>query len=82
MARAVQHQAALLLASLGRHEPHVGSGDRLANDLGVSRVIHLPLDVGPHIGRRHQPHGVIQSLQFALPMVRQDAGFDTDQTWR
>jgi hypothetical protein len=32
MARAVQHQAALLLGSLGWHEPHVGPGDCLAND--------------------------------------------------
>jgi methionine aminopeptidase len=48
----------------------------------VSRVILLPLDVGLHIGRRHQPHGVTQCLQFARPMVRRGAGFHTDQTWR
>ena len=62
MAGTVQHQAALLLGSLGRHEPHVGPGDRLANGLRVSRVILLPLDVGLHVGRRHQPHGVTQCL--------------------
>ena len=44
MACAVQHQAALLLGSLGWHEPHVGPGDRLANGLCVSRVILLPLE--------------------------------------
>jgi hypothetical protein len=40
----VQHQAALLLGSLGWHEPHVGPGDCLANGLCVSRVILLPLE--------------------------------------
>src|SRR5664279_5510854 len=39
MARAVQHQTALLLGGLGWHEPHVGPGDRLANGLCVSRII-------------------------------------------
>ena len=39
MASAVKHQAALLLGCLGWHEPHVGSGDRLANRLGVSHVV-------------------------------------------
>src|SRR5271169_6395165 len=82
MTRAVQHQAALLLGSLGRHEPHVGSGDRLANGLCVSRVILLPLDVGLHIGRRHQPHGMAERPKFTRPMVRRGAGFYTDQTWR
>jgi hypothetical protein len=44
MARAVQHQATLLLGSLGWHESHVGPGDRLANGLRVRRVILLPLE--------------------------------------
>jgi len=33
MARAMEHQAALLLGRLGRDEPHVGPGDRLADGL-------------------------------------------------
>jgi hypothetical protein len=82
MADAVQHQTALLLGGLGRHEPHIGPGDRLANGLCVSRVILLPLDVRLHIGRRHQPHGMTQCLELARPMVRRTAGFDTDKTWR
>src|SRR6476659_5198496 len=73
MARAVQHQTALLLGSLGRHEPHVSPGDCLANGLCVSRVILLPLDVGLHIGRRYQPHLVTQCLELARPMVRRGA---------
>ena len=58
VARAVEHQAALLLGGLGRYEPHVGSGNCLANGLRVSRVILLPLDVGLHIGRWHQSDGM------------------------
>src|SRR6202162_2817208 len=81
MARPVQHQAALLLGGLGRYKPHVGPGDCLANGLCVSRIVLLPLDVGLHIGRRHQPHGVTQCLELPRPMVRRAAGFDTDQTW-
>src|SRR6188472_406049 len=46
MACAVKHQAALLLRCLCWYEPHVGSGDRLANRLIVGHVVLLPLDVG------------------------------------
>ena len=45
-ARATEHQAALLLGRLGRHEPHVGPGDRFADCLGVGGIVLLPLDVG------------------------------------
>src|SRR5712671_2269078 len=54
MACTVKHQAALLLRRLCWHEPHVGSGDRLANSLGVGHVILLPFDVGLYIGWWHQ----------------------------
>src|ERR1019366_4416456 len=50
--------------------------------LGVGRVILLPVDIGLHVGRRHQPHGVTKCLELARPMVRRGAGFVTDQTWR
>src|SRR6185369_12095476 len=65
MARSMKHQTALLL---GRHETHVWPGDRFVNRLSVRGVVLLPLDVGLHIGRRHQAHGMPQ--QFAGPMVR------------
>src|SRR4051812_48866022 len=35
MAHAMKHQTALLFDGLGRHEPHVGPCDRLANSLRV-----------------------------------------------
>jgi hypothetical protein len=82
MAGAVEHQAALLLGGLGWYKPHVGPGDCLANGPLVSRIDLLTLDVGLHIGRRDQPHGVTQCLELARPVVRRAAGFDTDQTWR
>ena len=62
MARAVEHQAALLLGSLGHNKSHVGPGDSLADGLGVSGIILLPFDVGLHVGRRHQPHCVKLAL--------------------
>jgi hypothetical protein len=43
MARAMKHQAALLLGRLGRDEPHVGSRDRLADGLGVCRAFFCRL---------------------------------------
>src|SRR6266508_4915488 len=82
MARAVEHQAALLLERLGRHEPHVCSGDRFANGLSVHSIILVSLDVGLHVGRRHQAHRMTKSLQFARPMMRRGAGFDTNEARR
>src|SRR5258705_7566924 len=69
VARAVQHQAALLLRSLGRHEPHVGPGDCLANRLSVGHVVLLPFDVGLYVGWWHQSHGMAKRLKFARPMM-------------
>ena len=62
---AVNHQAALLLRRLGGHKPHVGSGDRLTDGLGIGGVILLPLDVRLHVGRRHQSYSVTQCLELA-----------------
>ena len=35
----MQRQATLLLACLGRHKPHIGSGDCLTDRLGVNRIV-------------------------------------------
>ena len=82
MARAMEHQAALLLGRLGLDEPHVGPGDRFADRLGISGIVLLPLDVGLHVGRRHQAHGMPERLELARPMMRRGAGLDADQAWR
>ena len=75
----VQRQAALLLWRLGRDEPHVWPGDRLADRFGVSGIVLVPLHIRLHIGRRHQAYGVAKHLEFARPMVRRGAGFNTNQ---
>src|SRR5262249_32216252 len=70
MACAMEHQAALLLPRLGRHEPHVWPGDRLADGLSIGGIILLSLDVRLDVGRRHQAHRMTKTLQFARPMMR------------
>src|SRR6266576_1394462 len=35
-----------------------------------------------HAGRRHQAHRMTKSLQFARPMMRRGAGFDTNEARR
>jgi hypothetical protein len=82
MARAMEHQAALLLGRLGRDEPHVGPGDRLADGLDVSRIVFLPFDVGLYVGRRHQAHGVAERLELARPMIRRGTRLDANQACR
>src|ERR1700692_2193933 len=82
MASTVKHQAALLFGILGWHEPHVGSGDRLANRFCVGHVILLPFDVGLNVSRRHQPYGMTEFLQLARPRMRRGASLDANQTWR
>jgi len=81
MAGSMKHQAALLLDRLGRHKPHGGSRDRLANRLRVGAVVLLPLDVGLDIGRRHQSHRMPQCLKLTGPMMRRRASLDS-QAWR
>jgi hypothetical protein len=80
MAGTVKHQATLLLRRLCWHEPHVGSGNRLANRLCVSHVILLPFDVGLYVNRRHQSHGMTECLELARPVVRRSASLDANQT--
>jgi len=57
MAGAVEHQPALLLRGLGLHEPHAWPADRFGHRLGVGGIVFLPLDIGLHLGRRHQSRG-------------------------
>jgi hypothetical protein len=70
MARAMKHQAALLLGRLGLDKPHVGPGDGFADGLGVSGIVLLSLDVRLYVGRRHQAHGMAERLELARPMMR------------
>ena len=82
MACAMEHQAALLLGRLRRDEPHVCPGHRFADCFRVGRIVLLPLDVGFYVSRRHKAHRMPKRLQFARPIMRGGAGFDTDQAGR
>src|SRR5918994_4926402 len=82
MARAMEHQAALLLGRLGRHEPHGCPGDRFADRFGISGVVLLSLDVRLHVGRRHQAHRVSERLELARPMMRGGTGLNTNEARR
>src|SRR5262249_43763657 len=55
---------------------------RLADRFGVSGIVLLPLDVGLHVSRRHQPHRMPKRLQFARPMMRCRAGLHTNEARR
>ena len=82
MPRPMQHQAALLLGRFGRHEAHARPLHRLADGFGIGSVILLAFDIGLHLGRRDQTHGVSESLQLARPMMRRGACLDADQAGR
>ena len=61
---------ALLLRALDLDEAHRRSGHRLADRLGVRRVVLLPLDVRLHIGRWHQANVVTELAKLSSPIVR------------
>ena len=51
--------------------------------LSVSHIVLLTLDVGLHVGRRHQSHCMTKFLEFASPMVRRGVSLDCNQTrWK
>src|SRR5262249_20284850 len=66
----VQHQAGLLLRRLGLHKTHVRPRYRFTDGLAVGGIILLPLHVGLHIGRRHEPHAMPKRPDLARPMMR------------
>ena len=78
----MQHHHALLLGALHLDEAHGRPGHRLADRLGISRIVLLPLHVRLHVARRHQPHIVAKLRQFASPVVSCGAGLDADQAGR
>src|SRR4051794_28582881 len=78
----MQHQHRLLLGILYRHEPHRRARNGLADCFRISGIVLVALDVGLHVGRRHQLHRMPQRRQLTRPMVRCRAGFHADQTRR
>src|SRR5215475_1736982 len=82
MPGAMKRQATLLLRCFGLHEPHVRPANGLTDRLCVSSIVLLPLHVGLHIGRWHQPDLVTERLQFARPVVGRGTSFNPDQARR
>ena len=84
---AMERQAALLLRRLGGNEPHRRPPNGLADRLRVRSIVLLSLDVGLHVGCRHQAHRVAEELQFRAtknamirkPRYRQRMG---DSFWK
>lgn len=75
-----QHR--LLLLALDRHKAHVRSPDRLADRLGIVRVVLAALAVGDHELRCHELYRVPQLGELAAPIVSAATRFDADQARR
>jgi hypothetical protein len=72
----------LLHLGLDRDKAHRGPAHRLADRLGIGRVVLVAPHVGLRIGRRDQPHVVTQLGDLARPIVRRRARLHPDQAWR
>src|SRR5215471_15381927 len=81
MACAVEYQATLLLRCLDRDEAHVRPGDGLADGLRISGIVLVPFDIGLHVGRWHQAHGMAKHLELASPMMRRSTSLNPNQAW-
>jgi hypothetical protein len=66
----------LLRCGLHRHEAHARPLRRLADRLGVGRVVLLPLDEGLDVGRRDQPYRMTRPAKLACPVVRSATRLD------
>src|SRR3954454_11499011 len=55
---------------------------RLADRFGIRSVVLVPLDVGLHVLRRHQPHLVAQRTQLPRPVMRRRTRLHSHQTAR
>jgi hypothetical protein len=71
-----------LVGDLGRDELHRRALHRFGNGLRVTEVVLLSLRIGPNVPRRHPPGIMAKHQEPAAEMVRADAGFHANQTWR
>ena len=72
----------LLIHGLHRHEAHVRAGHRLADRLGVTRVVLVGLHVRFDELGRDQSHGVPEFLEFTGPVMETRARLQADQARR
>jgi hypothetical protein len=82
IARAMLHQPALLLGRLDLHKTHGRAANRLADRLGVGRVVLVALDVSLHVFRRHQTNLVTEPRQLTRPIMRRGTGLHANQAGR
>ncbi len=75
----MEHETALLFGRLGLNEAHARSHDSFTDGFGIGSVVLLALEVGLHVGRRHQPNGVAERLQLTRPVVGRSASLDADK---
>src|SRR5258708_29534125 len=73
------YKNALCLSRLDWHEAHGRPCYRLADRLGIGRVVLVALDVSLHVGRRHQPHRMPNRAEITGPVVRCRARFHADK---
>jgi hypothetical protein len=78
----VLHKPALLLGRLDLHKTHRGAANRLADRLGVGRIVLVALDVSLHVLRRHQTNLMTELRQLTRSVVRRGTGLHADQAWR
>ena len=78
--RLAEHR--LLLLALDRHKAHVWTPHRLADRLGVIRIVLPPLAVGNHVLGGHELGGVAELAELTRPVVRAPARLNPDHTWR
>jgi hypothetical protein len=69
VAHAVECLVVELVLALQRNEAHGGPRRSFGDRLGISVIVLLCLDVGPHILRRHQPYLVPLGGQHAARVM-------------
>jgi hypothetical protein len=62
------------LTSPGLARGHGGAANRLADRLGVGRIVLVALDLSLHVLRRHQTNLVTELRQLTRPVVRRGTG--------
>src|SRR3954453_5230670 len=79
IARAMLHQPALLLGRLRSPKSHRRPANRLADRLGIGRIVLVALDVSLHVLRWHQTNLVTELRQLTGPLVRRGTGLHAYQ---
>ena len=62
---AVNHEHALLLFCLARHEAHAWSLNSFAAGLSIGGIMLVGFDIGPHVASRHQSYIVTELGELA-----------------